>query len=408
MVALRDGMINVVPMILVGSTFLLLGSQADIIRQYFPALAQSPFGQWYAANVGLLLIPYRFTMGLLSLYAAFTIASCLAREYGLPTLPQGLGAVAALLLTSTPVQMAVEDKKVWMLTMPALSADGLFMAIIIGLLSVEIARRLMPKPQAVAEGSPEARIPSAVKDAFGSFVPMLVVVTLVWTLRHLLGIDLQAGLSNALQPFERLGDSLGCVLLVNLVMHLLTICGVHGISVINAVFFALWQKFLLDNTTAHQAGLPLPWVTAYPFFQWFIWMGGTGITLPLNVFLLRSRSAHARYVGRISLIPSLFNVNEPILFGLPVVANPVLAIPFIVAPLLCGTIAFLALQHHLVARPFIEVPWVLPCILGAPLATQDWRAAVLVLINLAVTTVIWWPFWRVYEKKLIEDDAREE
>jgi PTS system cellobiose-specific IIC component len=304
--------------------------------------------------------------------------------------------MAALLLTAIPIKTEAG----WVVPTSALSADGLFMAIIIGLLTPEVAR-LFHRPKAAATEGPEARIPPAVKDAFGSYLPMLLLATVIWLLRDALGIDLQASLSNALEPLEKLGDTLACVLLVNLVMHLLTVCGIHGISVINAVFFALWQKFLLENTQAHEIGAALPHVTAYPFFQWFIWMGGTGITLPLVFFLLRSKSAHARYVGRISLVPSIFNINEPVLFGLPIVANPVLAVPFIVCPLLCGSIAFLAMQYHLVARPFIEVPWVLPCIVGGPLATQDWRAAVLILLNLALTAVIWWPFYRIFEAELL-------
>ncbi|MHB2015893.1 MAG: PTS sugar transporter subunit IIC [Candidatus Xenobia bacterium] len=401
MVALRDGMINVVPVILVGSTFLLLGSQWDVIKKYgSPALQAAAWVvQYHTVVAPKLLLAYRLTMGMLGLYVAFSIAICLAREYELPVLPQGLGAAATFLLTAVPFQ---ESTAGWVLPMTPLGAGGLFMAILIGLLFVEISRRLMPKPRPQAEHS---QIPAAVSQAFGSFLPMLVAVAIVWILRDFLGVDLQQGLEHAMEPLARLGDSLGCVVLVNLVMHVLGITGVHGISVINAVFFALWQKFLLANTDAHNAGQPLPYVTAYPFWQWFIWLGGQGATLPVAVQLLMAKSEHARRIGRMAIVPSLFNVNEPLLFGLPVVANPVFLIPFVAAPVVCGSVAFLALQAGWVARPFIEVPWVLPCFLGAPLATQDGRAFVLLLVNLALAFLIWLPFVRAYDQRLLSKET---
>ena len=401
MVALRDGMINVVPVILVGSTFLLLGSQWDVIHKFGSAQLQT--ADWVVAYreavAPNLLLAYRLTMGLLGLYVAFAIAVCLAREYELPVLPQGLGAAATFLLTAVPFK---ETTAGWVLPMAPLGAGGLFMAILIGLLSVEISRRLMPKTK---PAEPNSMVPAAVSQAFGSFLPMLVTVAIIWLLRDFLGFDLQQGLERAMEPLARLGDSLGCVLLVNLIMHVLGIAGVHGISVINAVFFALWQKFLIANTDAHNAGQALPYVTAYPFWQWFIWLGGQGATLPLAGHLLFARSEHARRIGRMAILPSLFNVNEPLLFGLPVVANPIFLVPFIAAPVACGAVAFLAVNAGWVARPFIEVPWVLPCFLGAPLATQDPRALLLLLVNLTLSALIWFPFVRLYDTRMLEQEA---
>lgn len=405
-VALRDGMIAAVPIILVGSTFLLLGSQGDVLKNYFPTIAASSFGEWYMAHTALIFIPYRLTMGMLSLYIAFTIAAALARQYSLPPVPQGLGAVACLLLATTqPAKIAyptAADKPVWTIALGPVGADGLFVAILLGVAMVEVSRFILRPgraPEKKAESS--GAIPQAVLDAFASFGPILLMVTLCWTLTSVFGVSLVNAVNTAAAPIKSMGDSLGAVISVNILLHLFGVAGVHGISVINSVMLPIWQQYLAANADAHAAGQAAPYVTAFPFYQWFVWMGGQGVTLAPTVLLLFSRHPHLKKIGRISIIPAFFNINEPLLFGLPVVANPILAIPFILTPLVCGVTAFLAVNAGLVARPFIEVPWVLPCFLGGVLATgNDPRAFVLVAVNLAISAAIWYPFLRYYAREL--------
>ncbi|MBI2265667.1 MAG: PTS sugar transporter subunit IIC [Armatimonadetes bacterium] len=404
MLALRDGMIAALPVILIGSTFLLLGAQKDVLTRYFPGLAGSGVGQWYLAHTAQILIPYRLTMGMLSIYMAFTMGASLARQYDLPPLPQGIGAVVVFLLSTVPSRIPIEPggAPTWVIPLPSLGPEALFLSILCGLLTVEASRVFIKKT--TKEPSLEGGVPQAVTDAFASFLPVLLAASVMWGLRHLVGFDVQKMLISALKPMETLGDSMGCVVLVNVALHVFGVAGVHGISVINAVFLALWQKFLAENAAAHLAGASIPYITAYPFYQWFIWAGGAGITLPVPFILLFSRSGHLRKIGRFGLIPSLFNVNEPILFGVPIVANPILAIPFVLAPVTAGIISFVAVSAGLVGRPFIEVPWVLPCFIGAPLATQDLRSLVLLGINLGVSTMIWLPFLKAHERKLMTNE----
>jgi PTS system cellobiose-specific IIC component len=410
LLALRDGMIAIVPIILVGSTFLLLGSQNDVITRYLPWLAGTPFGIWYKENYPTILIPFRFTMGMLSIYVAFTVAASLAAQYKLPVLPQGLGAVVAFLITVKPVQVPVIEggKPVLSLPMSQLGADGLFLAILSGLLSVEISRGVVYLWERFIirnHSSDTARensldIPPAVLQAFASFLPLFVVVTMIWLACYTFHIDVYNGLVSFMQPMEKLGDTMGCVVIVNFFLQFLGVAGIHGISVINGIFLAIWQKFLIDNSNAHSLGYAMRYITSYPFYQWFVWIGGAGATLPVPILLLLSKNSHMKRIGKIALIPSLFNINEPILFGLPVVANPLLAIPFILSPMVCGITAFICFSNNWITRPFIEVPWVLPAFLGAPLCTQDGRALILFAVNIAISIVIWLPFLKAYEKRL--------
>ena len=393
-------MIGAVPIILVGSTFILLGAQGKVLTDYFPTIAASKFGVWYLSMVPTLLLPYRFTMGLLSLYVSFTIAAALAKQYDLPPIPNGLTAMACLLLTGEMVRVKVHDdgNPEWVLSVTPLGAEGLFLAILLGLATVELARHLtyQPKDDDGATGG----VPPAVVQAFASFLPMLTSVFIIWFIRHGLGFDIHHFIIEQTQWMKNLGDSFGAMLVINLFLHLFGVAGVHGISVINAAMLPIWLEFLAANAAAEVANQPLPYVTAFPFYQWFIWIGGAGATLAPTIRCLLSKNVHVKRIGKVSIVPAIFNINEPLLFGLPVVANPILAIPFIIAPLVCGSVAYFATATGLVGRAYIEAPWVMPCFLGAYFSTSDIRAVLLLLVNLVISYMIWAPFIRAYEHRL--------
>lgn len=408
MIALRDGMIGSIPIILVGSMFLLLGAQGQLLAA-IPGVEGSAFLEWYNTNSPLVMVPFRFTMGLLSLYVSFTIAAALAKEYGLPPTPNGLTAMACFLLTNNLVKAKISEaadaKPVWVLAVTPLGADGLFLAIILGILTVEVSRKLTYVPK---EGGSEATkgVPPAVIQAFAAFLPMLTCVFLVWFVRHGLGIDLQEAMIHATSGIKNLGDTFAAMLVINILLHLFGVAGVHGISVINAAMLPIWIGYLTANAEAYHAGQPLPYVTAFPFYQWFIWIGGAGATLAPTLHCCFSKNPHIRKIGRVSILPACFNINEPMIFGLPVVANPVLALPFIVAPIACGTVAYFATSTGLVGKAFIEAPWVMPCFFGAYLSTSDPKAVLLLLVNFAVSYAIWAPFIKAYEHRL--ESAGEE
>ena len=411
--ALRDGMLASVPIILVGSTFLLLGAQSEILTKYFggqvgwlPNLADTALGQWYLANYAEFYVPYRLTMGLLGIYIAFTIATAMAKQYNLPPVPQGLGAVAALLVTEAPSKVNFGDNGVqWGLPLKPYGPEGIFLAIVLALFVVEISRLFLrpDKPKPVKDDL-QNKIPPAVGAAFGSFLPILTTVAIIWGICHVCNLKINDGVLWLMEPLKSMGDTLAAVEFSNFFLHLFAVAGIHGISVINAVMLPLWQQFVAANAEAHSAGLAMPHVTAYPFYQWFIWIGGSGATLAPTCLLFAFRNAHFRQVGKMAIVPAIFNVNEPFLFGLPVIANPVLAIPCIAAPMICGITAWFAVSLGWVCAPLIEVPWVMPGFLGAILSTQDWHSLVLFAVNFCISGVIWWPFLKYTDSQEKKDN----
>jgi len=389
--SVRDGIISVLPLILTGSFFLMLGQlPLDFLKNpQYPSWIINSITFYDANLVPKLLIPYRLTMGLMALYAAFGIAYNLGKTYELDGLSVGILSTSSFLLTILPVKAIVTNEKAeWVIPIDKLGGKGLFVAILCAFITVEITRFLLAKK--LSFSMPEG-VPPAVINAFTSLVPGIVVLTVIWVLQ--LTVDIHTLLGWILSPLVKTGDGFVAIILINLLLHLIWITGIHGASVINAVAFPFWMQFLEENAAAHASGTLLPHITSLPFYQWFIWIGGSGTTLSLIIMMVFSRSAYLKKLGRISILPSIFNINEPIIFGLPVVMNPVIAIPFVIAPIVSGIIAFIAVKTGLVQSPYIMVPWTLPAPIGALASTGfDWRALMLVIINIIISGLIYYPF----------------
>lgn len=403
--AIRDGIVAVLPLIITGSFFLLLaqlpgsGDEASWgpVEGYLQNAAWSHTAfAWYAAHHAIFLTPYLLTMKLMALFVAFTVSAALADSYGLDSVASGILSLSCMFVTVLPQNFGGQ----WFIPIQDLGGQGLFLAIILAIFCAEIYR-IWEKGQWLK--LPDG-VPPAVVRAFSSVVPMSILVTFFWIIRDLLGVNLQGWVQVVFQPIEKLGDTLVAVILINLVIHLIWVAGIHGVSVMNAIFLSLWLDYLEQNAHAVAVSAPLPYITAHPFYQWFVWIGGSGATLGLVFLLLSSKAKNLRSIGKLAFLPSICNINEPIIFGLPIVLNPIMAIPFILAPTTVGVISYLAMKFDFVHKPFILVPWTLPGPLGAFLSTgYDWRALVLWGINFAIITIFYYPFFKMMERKVAHD-----
>ena len=209
-----------------------------------------------------------------------------------------------------------------------------------------------------------------------------------------------AGLvAQAMLPLAHLGDSYVALLVIVFVETALWTAGIHGPATLAAVVTPLYLALQAQNTQAFIAHQPLPHIVVVSLFL-FVFPGGAGGTLPLAVLLLRSRIQRLRQTGRVAIVPAFFNINEPLIFGAPIVFNPYLAIPFIVVPMVLATTTYVAVALQWVARPAMYVPSSIPTLISTYLATYDLRAIVLVLANVAIAAVVYWPFVRAYERHL--------
>ena len=200
-----------------------------------------------------------------------------------------------------------------------------------------------------------------------------------------------------LRPLGFLGDTYLALMLITIVEMLLWTGGVHGPALLAGIVTPVYLVLQQQNAAAYYDHAPLPHIVVVSLFL-FVFPGGAGATLPLVFMLFFSRVERLRKVARYTLLPSIFNINEPLLFGLPLVLNPFLAVPFVVAPAVLASVTFAAVRWGLVSRPAFYYPSSIPSLLSTYLATLDWRAVILVAVNIAIAGAIYFPFMRAYER----------
>jgi PTS system cellobiose-specific IIC component len=168
----------------------------------------------------------------------------------------------------------------------------------------------------------------------------------------------------------------------------------------------VFLQYLAANVEATTKGLPLPYITASGFFSTFVNVGGTGATISLALLMLNSREPGFRKISRVSLPTQIFQINEPIFFGFPIVLNPIFMIPYVLNALILTTASFLLMHWNIIHKPFVNIPWTTPPIIGHYLISGgDWRAAVWGVISIGIAMLVYWPFARVAESQRLKNEA---
>ena len=396
--AVRDGIVATLPLIIVGSFFLIVAN---------PPLPQTwGITQFLSSNAGKIVLPYRMTMHIMTLYAIFGIGSSLAQSYKLDGLSGGILAEIAYMLTIMPVNVPADAEAGiagWTIPMAKLGSAGLFVGIIAAFIAVEIYHLFGSKGWKIK--MPDA-VPPAVPRSFENLIPTAVVILLIGGITYWIGFDWHAFVGTLVAPLVSASDGLGSVLLIVFLTCFFWVFGIHGVSIVGSLARPIWLILLEQNATALASGQALPNVAAEPFYQWFIWIGGSGCTIGLAILMMfAAKSTYAKGLGKTAFFPTLFNINEPIIFGAPLVLNPTLMIPFIVTPVVCAIIAYGATVLGLVSRVVVTAPWTFPSPIGAYLACGgDWRAAVLNVILIIISTLIYYPFFKMWDGHLLKEE----
>ena len=423
--AIRDGIVSTLPLIIVGSVFLILA---------FPPFPKewgiSVLAKKYAVQM---LLPYRMTMFIMGLYAVMGIGYSLAKSYKLDGITGAILSVCAFLLTIMPkminpvevinqtingqaVQIIVEEGTKgsqllqedlgYVMQMSKLGSAGLFVGIIVAIFAVEVYR--LTTTTGFKIRMPEA-VPESVARSFEALTPAAIIIFTLTILTYWLKIDLHDIIGSVIKPILKFSDSWFSVILIVFMITFFWSFGIHGDSIVGSVVRPLWLMLLEQNATALANGQPVPHIAAEPLYQWFVWIGGSGTTIGFALLLLfKSKSAYGKTLGKAAILPSIFNINEPIIFGAPIVLNPTLLPPFIIVPVVNATIAYFAMAAGLVNRVTSTPPWTLPGPIGAFLATNgDFRALILNVILIVISIIIYYPFFNVYEKKLLAEERAE-
>ena len=403
MVAIRNGVISTLSLILIGS-FIMVFANFPI-----PAVAE-----WLAPHTANLTIPFRITMGLMAIYASFAMGDSLAKSYDLDGVTGGVLSLAAFLTLTIPLNVdtvlteAGEAAIGWVLPMQYLGGAGMFSAILTMIFAVEIYRFFIKREITIK--MPDG-VPPAVGRSFGALLPGGFIIVFLWIIRVMLNFDINAFIMSIFNPIaDLMGNNMFGALLPMIFIHLLWAAGVHGMNIIGSIVRPMWLMMLDANMAAMADGTPLtqlPYVAPEQFYQWFVTMGGAGVTLVLVFLLFTCRAKYLREMAKLTFVPGLFNINEPLIFGMPLMMNPVFTIPFVLNPIILTFISYSAVRLGLVNGFVANVPWTLPAPIGAYMATgNDWRAIILVLVNLIIAGLIYYPFVKMYDKQMLEEEKK--
>lgn len=396
--AIRDGFISAMPFMIVGS-FLLVFAFPPFSKEATFALAR-----WWLDLSGehqsTILTPFNMTMGIMSIYICAGIAYNLAQSYKLEPFMCAMLALMSFLLVAAPQTDSQIPSR-------ALGGIGIFTAMIVGVYVVEVVRFL--KEKNIGIKLPE-QVPSKIKQSFDLLIPIIVVILTLYPISVLIQSNFNMLMPEAImaifEPLISAADSLPAVLIAVLIAHLLWFAGIHGAVIVSGLLQAFWLTNVGLNQTALATGQPIEHIFMEGFWNFFVLLGGSGSTLGLVILYMRSRSAHLRSIGKISFVPSVFNINEPVIFGTPLVMNPTFFIPFITAPVLNAVIAYTVLKLDIVSKGISLVPWTAPAPIGAAWLTGwDWRAPILMILLAILSTIIYYPFFKMYEKQLLAEEA---
>ncbi|EHQ45347.1 PTS sugar transporter subunit IIC [Thomasclavelia ramosa] len=413
LVSIRDGFLVSTPLLIAGSIFLLIAN--------FPIPAWT---EWLSSvvinsNTGETLAafiekPSGATFTIMAVFAVVGIAYSFARQmktdkiFGAAVAIMGWFLIMPYTVEGT-VEMASKEIPVSLTGIPTgwVGAKGIFVGIICAFVAVHIYSWVEKKGWVIKM---PAGVPPTVVQSFAALIPATVVMTFFFAINLLfgfLGTNVFQIIFEFLQtPLLNLGDTLGAMIIAYIFLHLFWFFGVNGGSVVGAVFNPILQTLSVENIEFFKTCVGEGHIICQQFQDLFATFGGCGSTLSLIIaMLLFCKSKRITELGKLSLVPGIFGINEPIVFGLPIVLNPTMIIPFILVPTINIIISYLAMSAGLVPIcSGINIPWTTPVIISGFLAT-NWVGAILQAVLLVLGIFIYMPFIKIMDKQYINDEA---
>ncbi|MCI9046278.1 MAG: PTS sugar transporter subunit IIC [Hungatella sp.] len=399
--AVKEGFFGAMPILIVGSLFLLFTSLP--FEGYSDFMARVFSDKW----MDFFYLPYQVSYKLMALFVVVGIAKSLAEYYHIDAKAAiTLSFVAIFILT--PV--IVTEDNIKGLPLDNLSASGLLLCILAACLAVEILRYCLQKGWTIK--MPDS-VPENIAKSFASVIPAFFVFLIFNIIRLAFSLtpfgNAQTFLFQTLQkPLQALGSTLPATIIVLAVESVIWCFGIHGSSIVSSVMNPIWYSLSAENAAAFEAGAAMTNVVNYQFIAHFVKIGGVAATLGLAIAcLLSSKSNQYKALGKLAIIPSIFNINEPLIFGMPIVLNPVMMIPFVIANIAVGTVTYLAIASGLC--PMINglnLPYTTPVVISGFILC-GWRGAVLQVALLLISIGIYYPFFRVMDKQAYETEQSD-
>ena len=403
--AVRDGLTIMIPATIIGGIACLIAVPP------VPATITEPSNFFYAfllawksfaaANSAVLMLPYQLTIGIISIYVVCGVSYQLAKTYNMNGINNMITSLLVYLCVSGSLDMATGS-----IVIAKLGAGYMFSAMVVGLLVVEINHFFIKKNIVIKL---PASVPPNVAAPFNVLIPGVFNVIFFIVLNVVITSVTGAGLSDLVytifQPLMSATGSLPSVLLINLLMTTFWFFGIHGANMLSVVTSPITTAALAANAEAYVAGQSMPYIYAGAMNSVF----GNWITynVILLVIFLFCKSSQTRSVAKVAIVPSLFNINEPSIFGLPTVLNVYTYIPLVICSMVNCSAYYLLASANLVGRFYITLPFTVPGPLQAFLATGDVKTVLLWIALFIIDIPIVYPFIKTYDKQLVEQEKLE-
>lgn len=402
LISIRDGFLLSMPLLIVGSFFLLIAN--------FPIPGWNEFwsGIFGANWSSYFSKPTDATFSIMAILAVIGIGYSFSGQMGVDKL---FGAAISMVcwFLIMPYQIVFNDEIVTGIPLGWVGSRGIFVGIICAFLAVHVYAWVNKKGWIIK--MPDG-VPPTVEQSFAALIPAGVSVGVFFLINVIFALTPYENAFNFIftilqTPLLKLGNTLPAMVIAYIFLHLFWFFGVNGGSVVGAVFNPILQTLSAENLAAFQAGTELPNIISQQFQDLFATFGGAGSTLSLLIAMLFfCKSKRIKELGKLAFIPGIFGINEPIIFGLPIVLNPMILIPFMLVPAINIIISYLCMSIGFVPLcSGVAIPWTMPVILSGFLST-GWQGALLQLLLLILGVFIYMPFIKMMDKQYLKDEEK--
>lgn len=383
--SIRTGVMASLPLIIIGSVFNILSTLPTLL----------PFLPAYSPEVAAAItLPYTVTFGVVGIVIAFSVAYQHAKTKGISASFAGIICMVTFILVAAPLTEAGDYSSAY------LGSVGMFTAMIIGILGVEIMNFFEKNNIMIKMPS---SVPPSVAESFETIIPGGAVILTFYILNIICqkasGQILPGLISALMAPLFKASNSLGFFLLILFVINGFWALGIHGFNIIGSVLMPLIMSNTAANAEALAAGQPMPFI----FTAGLLFMAGNFYWL-IPLMMMRCKSEQLKAVGKVALVPAIFSISEPIVFGAPIVGNPLMAIPLILYQLFGGALYYLATQIGFLNKSAVYFASQIPHPIFDYISTSDFRVFIVFGIFVVGTYLIWKPFLSAYDKQLCEKE----
>jgi len=380
--SIQDTMISIMPIILISSFITIL----SIFNNFIPKFPDFSFISNYS-------------FGLASIFVAFLVPTFVLEKLKLNKYKRQAGAmgIAVFIMMSMP---SFDEAGNIVMEFSRLGSGGMFVAIVAGLLTAFIMK-IFSKKSLFKKGTV---MPKFLVDSFDSMAPTLVLLFIGYVLINMFGLDLYKLVNIALSPLVNIAQSFGGFVLI---MFLMFFFYSFGLSpwLLTPIYYSVGLQAIAINADNVAKGMNATLITTNEVFGGWIWLGGTGCTLVLCVlYLVSAKSEKLKGMGKTTILPSIFNINEPLVFG-TIVFNPLLMIPMWICGLVIPAVTYITFSLGLVTIPSsVFQLWYVPIGFQTFLMNHDVRGLILLAVLLALSTIIYYPFFKAYDNQCLKEE----